>query len=106
MGLAILTPYWMSSVLDEQTAGKLAEYARNVWAIAGAEDMNVARDGIAKTSEFFKSLGLPGSLKEIGMEANRLEEIAARVTNRGTLGSFKKLAYEDVLKILQAAHAG
>lgn len=106
LGLAILTPYWMSSVLDEQTAGKLAEYARNVWAIAGAEDMNVAQDGIAKTSEFFKSLGLPGSLKEIGMEANRLEEIAARITNRGTLGSFKKLAYEDVLKILQAAHAG
>ncbi len=106
LGLAILTPYWMSSVLNEQTAGKLAEYARNVWGIADTEDMNAARDGIAKTSEFFISLGLPGSLKEIGMEANRLEEIAAKATSRGTLGAFKKLGYEDVLKILQKSHVG
>ena len=106
LGLAILTPYWMSHVLAEQTTGKMAEYARNVWGVEGAEDINVAREGIAKTAAFFKSLGLPGSLNEIGLEADRLEEIATQATSRGTLGAFKKLGYEDVLKILQAAHAG
>jgi len=106
LGLAILTPYWMSHVLNEQTAGKMAEYARNVWGVEGAEDSNAARYGIAKTSDFFRSLGLPGNLKDIGMEANRLEEIAAKATSRGTLGTFKKLSCEDVLKILQAAYTG
>ncbi|MDD2373612.1 MAG: iron-containing alcohol dehydrogenase, partial [Syntrophomonadaceae bacterium] len=33
LGLAVLTPYWMQYVLDEQTAPRLAEYARNVWEI-------------------------------------------------------------------------
>lgn len=104
LGLAILTPCWMSHVLNEQTAGKMAEYARNVWGIEDPEDLQTARQGIAKTAEFFKSLGLPGSLKEIGIEANHLDEIATRITSGGTLGAFKKLGHADVLQILQAAY--
>ena len=31
IGLAILTPRWMNYVLSEQTVGKFAQFARNVW---------------------------------------------------------------------------
>lgn len=104
LGLAILTPYWMSHVLDEQTAGKIAAYARNVWGIENNDDMQAAREGILKTASFFKSLGLPGSLEEIGLKADQLDEIAVKATRGGTLGSFKKLGYEDVLQILLNAY--
>lgn len=106
LGLAILTPCWMSHVLNEQTAGQLAEYARNVWGIGSQEDFQAAREGIDRTAAFFKSLGLPDSLIEIGIEANCLEEIAASLTSDRTLGSFKELGYEDVLQILQASYRG
>lgn len=104
LGLAILTPHWMNQVLSAQTVAKFAVYAQNVWGIEILTEMQAARDGIAKTANFFEALGLPGSLQEIGLETDRLEEIAAAATSRGSLGSFKKLAYEDVLQILQAAY--
>jgi len=106
LGLAILTPYWMHYVLDEKTAPRLADYARFVWGIEGSEDFAVARAGIKKTAKFFHSLHLAGSLKEIGVEAERLEEMATKATAWGALGSFKKLEYLDVLTILQNAYKG
>ena len=106
LGLAILTPYWMHYVLEEKTAARLADYARNVWGTEGDDDFAVAQLGIEKTAAFFRSLQLAGSLKEIGVEAERLEEMAAKATQRRALGSFKKLEYADVLKILQNAYEG
>lgn len=106
LGLAVLTPYWMYYILNEQTAPRLAEYARNVWEIDENEDIKAARAGIKKTAQFFKSMNLAGSLNEIGVEATSLPEIARRATNKRALGAFKKLEYQDVLNILQAAHNG
>ena len=106
LGLAILTPYWMNYILDEQTAPRLAEYARNVWGIEESDDIAAARAGIKKTAEFFQALGLVGGLSEIGVEAERLAEMAEKATSRGALGAFRKLEYQDVLNILQAAYDG
>lgn len=106
LGLAILTPFWMGYVLDAETAPRLAEYARNVWKIEETDDITAARIGIKKTSEFFKSLHLATNLKAIGIEENRLAEMAAKATTRGALGAFRKLEYQDVLNILQAAYGG
>lgn len=96
----------MHQVLSEKTAAKMAAYARNVWDIKEPDDMQAAQEGISQTSAFFRSLGLPAGLKDMGLNTDRLPEIAAHATSRGTLGSFKKLAYEDVLRILQAAYWG
>ncbi|MDD3272051.1 MAG: iron-containing alcohol dehydrogenase, partial [Syntrophomonadaceae bacterium] len=106
LGLAVLTPYWMQYVLDEQTAPRLAEYARNVWEIEENDDIIAARAGIKKTAEFFKSLNLASSLKEIGVEKDQLTGMAERATSQRPLGAFRKLEYQDVLNILQAAYDG
>lgn len=106
LGLAVLTPYWMHYVLNEQTTPRLAEYARNVWEIEENDDIIAARVGIKKTGEFFKSLNLAGSLREIGVEKEHLAEMAEKATSRGPLGAFKKLEYPDVLNILQTAYDG
>jgi len=106
LGLAVLTPYWMQYVLDEQTAPRLAEYARNVWEIEEKDNIIAARAGIKKTADFFKSMNLASSLKEIGVEAEYLAEMAEKATSRGPLGAFRKVEYQDVLNILQAAYGG
>lgn len=104
LGLAILTPHWMKQVLNEQTAAKMATYARNVWDVTEADDMQAALEGIAKTADFFRSLGMPATFKDIGLNTDQLTEVAAHVTSSRNLGSFKKLTYEDVLNILQSAY--
>ncbi len=106
LGLAVLTPYWMQYVLDEQTALRLAEYARNIWEISESDDIIAAQTAIMKTADFFKSMNLASSLKEIGVEKERLEEMAKKATSQGPLGAFRKLEYQDVLNILQAAYDG
>ena len=104
VGLAILSPHWMAHVLDEDNAAKFAEYAENVWGIQGANDLESARAAIAKTREFFSDLAMPATLREIGVEESRLEEMAEKAVARGELGNFKKLGKDDVLAILKAAY--
>lgn len=106
VGLAILTPHWMRHVLDDKTVDKFVEYGKNVWDIKEDKyDYDIANEAIDKTYEFFKSLGIPMTLREIGIGEENLEKMAKAVTdyNGGTVGSFKPLSYEDVLQIYKAA---
>lgn len=107
LGLAILIPHWMRRILSERTAPKMAEYARRVWDIEGYDDHTVALTGIERTAGFFRCLGLAGSLREIGVEEKRLEEMADQLTaNRRPLGAFGQLNRDDVLAILKSAYQG
>jgi len=103
IGLAILTPYWMEYVLSEETTDKLVEYAQNVWRIKGGNDLTVARKGIEKTREFFTSLGMPKTLRDVGVQENKLEGMAEKTVLYGDVGKFKKLGKNDVLMILKNA---
>ncbi|MCY6484293.1 iron-containing alcohol dehydrogenase [Clostridium aestuarii] len=104
IGLGILTSHWMSYVLDESTVDKFAEYGVNVWNIDIKEDkLAMAKKAIAKTKEFFAALGIPATLHEVGINDERLEEMAQKAAGNRGLGSFKKLQKEDILKIYKAA---
>ncbi len=103
LGLALLIPHWMEYVLNENTAGKLAEYARNVWSVKDDDDFTAARRGIQLTRDFFQAIGLTGTLKDQGVTAESLPLMAEKAAAR-PLGSFKKLDVQDVLNILQAAY--
>jgi len=103
VGLAILTPHWMKYVLDEETEWKFAEYAQNVWQIKGSNELKMAQKGIEKTRDFFKSLGMPTTLREVGVKEHDLENIAGKTVARGDVGKFKRLRKDDVLAILKNA---
>lgn len=106
IGLAILTPHWMEHVLDENTIWKFVEYGVNVWNIdSSLDDMEIAKLSIEKTSEFFKSLDIPMTLREVGIGEDKLEIMARDVIDYvgGTVGNFKALDYEDVLSIYKKA---
>lgn len=108
IGLAILTPYWMEYVLNDDTLYKFVEYGINVWNIDKNEDeYNIAHRAIEKTKEYFNLLGIPSTLREVGIGEENLENMAkGAVKNRGVngkVGSFVPLAYEDILNIYKKA---
>lgn len=103
VGLAILTPHWMKYVLNEETVWKFAEYAQNVWQLKGSNELKIAQKGIEKTQDFFKSLGMPTSLRAVGVKKHDLEKIAGKTVSRGDVGKFKRLRKDDVLAILKNA---
>ncbi len=75
VGLAILTPYWMEYVLDNNTVDKFVEYGINIWSIDKNKDkFTIAHESIEKTREFFNSLGLPARLKEVGIDEENFEK--------------------------------
>ena len=104
-GLAILTPVWMRFVLkkDPSKTAQLAAYGRNVWGLAG-EDEQVASAAIDKTAEFFfTTMGMPASLRAVGItEKVHFEEMAAKA-EAGSRGSFVPLTKEDIVSIYEAA---
>lgn len=102
-GLAVLTPVWMQYILGNQTRDRFLDYAQNVWGLAGTTD-TVARQGISKTREFFTFLGMPTTLRELGVQEQTLEDLAKIATTFGSIGSFKKLTRSDVLSILKNAY--
>ena len=104
VGLAILTPHWMKYILNESTLDKFVEYGVNVWDIDESGDKYaIANEAIEKTREYYISLGIPSSLSEVGINEEKLEEMAKQSTRRGKLGNFRVLEAEDVLSIFKAA---
>jgi len=100
VGLAILTPSWMTYVLDDTTLDKFVEYGVNVWDIDRTQEkITIAKEAIKMTKEFFISLGIPSTLTEVGIGEDKLKEMAVKTTKRGPQGNFRKLYEEDVLKI-------
>lgn len=103
VGLAILAPHWMEYVLDDSTLPRFVRFARNVWDVNLTDAREAAREGIRRTREFYRSLGLPGQLSEVGIGDDRFDEIVAKSVFRETLGSFRPLTKQDVMNILVKA---
>ena len=93
-GLSALWPSWARYVCDGNV-NRFAQYAVNVWNLdMNFEDpMKTALAGIQATEDFFKSIGMPTSLKELDVEPEKIEEMAVKCTNYGkrTLPGIKVL---------------
>jgi alcohol dehydrogenase YqhD (iron-dependent ADH family) len=101
-GLAVIFPAWMSYVCQHNIP-RFVQFAVRVWNVEQdfLNPERTARMGIEKTKEFFASIGLPVTLEQLGIKDDRLEEMADRCTNEGTLtrGSLVKLGKSDIIEI-------
>ena len=102
-GLAMLTPKWMRYILSDKTVDKFCDYAVNVWGFAREDDkMALANKGIDATEEFFKSIGLPSTLGEFGIDDAKFAQMAENAVKVGCLqGAYVPLKEEDVINILK-----
>lgn len=108
-GLAVMFPAWMEYVYDANPA-RFALYGQQVLGLAPTG--NAAADALSAIDEtrmFFASLGMPTTLRELGILEETLDDALANMlptlrANKGEIfGSFKKLTLEDAAEIYRLA---
>ena len=85
--------------LYKEALPRFAKYARKVWGVDVADDEAAAVAGIEKTVEFFKSIGMPTSLTDLGK--NITEEDIRALSLNATMNDTVKLSR---IRPLDAAH--
>jgi hypothetical protein len=105
-GLAVVFPAWMKYVYKHDVA-RFCQFAVRVWGVEPdfRSPEETALEGISRLEKYFRSIGMPVTLKELGVPDDRLEEMAAKATNddTSTVGQFVKLKKADVLNVLKLA---
>lgn len=97
----MLHPVYYRHIYKEGLS-KFVRFAENVWQIERRErsDEEFAKAGVEALADFIKEIGLPTTLRELGME-NRdcLKEIADSCNLAP--GSYKKMTHKEILEIFK-----
>lgn len=104
-GLAIITPKWMAAVLSERTLERFVKLGTELFGIdASLDPRRIATLTIRRVGEFFRSLGLPATLKEVGIDESRIPEMAEHIAAEGLAGddNYVPLTVEHIAGILRA----
>ncbi|MEM8535513.1 MAG: iron-containing alcohol dehydrogenase, partial [Chloroflexota bacterium] len=102
LGMAIVYIGWMKYVIDANPQ-KFAEFAEWVWGIERRRsDMEIGMAGIERTAEFWRSMGIPLTLREAGIDSSVIPRVAKQAVRFGPLGRLKTLQEEDVINILES----
>jgi hypothetical protein len=104
-GLAIITPPWMRHILSEKTLPRFVKYGVNVFGIdATLPPLEIAEKAIQATYDFFKSIGIPMTLREVGIDESRIDEMAHHVAETAGLGkAWAPLTEADIAAIFRAS---
>jgi alcohol dehydrogenase YqhD (iron-dependent ADH family) len=103
LGLAIITPRWMTYCLNEKTASKYAQFGKNVFGIdASLPEMDIAHESIRRLSEFlFNTLELQRTFPEVGIQACDFPVMARKACRGGVLPGFQPLNQQDIEEIFK-----
>ena len=105
-GLSALWPSWARYVCPSAVE-RFAQFAVRVWNVDMdfENPMKTALAGIQATEDFFASLDMPITLRQLEVSGDVLDEMAEKCTFFGkrTLPGLKELGKADILAIYQAA---
>lgn len=101
-GLAVLFPAWAKYVYKTNVK-RFAQFARRVWDIVESDDEKAAIMGIEAMSNYFKSIGMPTTLKEFNIPnvAERLADLCTYQKTR-TVKSYITLDYKVIKEIFES----
>lgn len=105
-GLAILTPYWMDYAMAHQPIDRFVQFATRVWGCQmNFEDpMVTAREGRNCLQNFFKEIGMPTTIGEIGGKPEDAPKLAQGMFFEApNHGNFVKLTPEIAEEIYRSA---
>ena len=102
-GLAIVTPRWMKHILSEKTLERFVSFGTGVFGIDPAlPEMEIAEKAIQSIHDFYREIGLPMTLREVGIDGNRIDEMAHHIAvNEGLENAWAPLHEEDIAAILR-----
>lgn len=105
-GLAALWCSWARYVYQANVP-RFLQWAQNVWdvAIDFEHPEKTVLKAIDLQEEYYRKIGMPTSLSELGVKEEDLETLALRCSREKTrtLIGYKPLAYEDVLAVFRMA---
>ena len=83
LGLAVLWPAWAKYYLPFEIE-KFAKLGNRVFNLSLDNKEKTARMTISKFEEYFKALGMPSTLSELGIKEEDIEGLVENVTRKGT----------------------
>lgn len=106
-GLSVLFPAWADYMLDLGfDVMKFAQIANRVWGV----EMNfdhpevTARRGVQAMRDYFREIGMPITMQELGLTPDDYEEIVSKTILGGTiLRSYIPLGREEILAVYKHA---
>lgn len=103
LGLAILTPRWLTYCLDETTVSKYVQFGTNVFGIdPNLEPMEIAKKSIEMLSDFlFHTLELDDTFTKVGIRKEDFPVMAKKACMGGVLPGFKPLDQRDIERIFE-----
>ena len=104
-GLAVIHPVYYRHIYRYGLA-KFVRFAEEVWKIprAGRSDEEMAKAGIEALAGFIQEMGLPTTLRELGISDRAILKEIADSCNISQ-GSYKRMTREEILEMLQECFA-
>lgn len=98
-GLAVVHPNFMRYTYKYATE-KYVRYAVNIWGVdpTGKTDDEIAMEGIRATHDYFKSIGAPTTLSEVGISVDAADKIVSRTFLLN--GGYHACTEEDIKNIV------
>lgn len=103
-GLAVIVPAWMSFVAGQKPA-KVAQFGRRVFDVQASDDVEAAREAVSSLRGFFRSIGLPVTMKELGIDAPDINLLVRKLhENKGpVVGAYIPLGPAETESIYRLA---
>ena len=103
-GLAVIHPAYYRYICRDGLV-KFVRFAQNVWGISseGKTDEETALEGIRALEDFIRQIGLPTTLRELGMDDQEQLVQIAQSCNVAP-GSYGKMTKEAILEILKECY--
>ena len=102
-GLSVVIPAWMTFMVAHNTH-KIEQFARRVFNIQGDDAKKVATEGIERLKTFWQSIGMPVTMKGLGIENPDIAQLIEKLNaNKGdVIGGYYKLTMDDCREIYNA----
>lgn len=102
--LSIVIPAWMKYVY-KQDISRFVKFAERIFGISadGESPEEIAILGIHAFEKFIKDINMPIRLSDFNIPTTDFQIIAKKCVKDSYVGRFKKLYYDDVIKILNLA---
>lgn len=104
-GLAVVFPAWLKFAY-KFNPDRFFRYAVQIWGCGkNGERESVILDGISRTEDFFKSIGMPVRLSELEIDESVFDAMASKCTNYGKrrLPGYIDYNESDIKRILMLA---
>lgn len=103
-GLAVLHPVYYRHIY-KNGAGKFARFAVNVWGISasGKSEEELALSGVEALADFIREIGLPTTIRELGVTDKSILREIAYSCNIAT-GGYKVMTHKEILEIFEECY--